>query len=146
MRTSTLQKAVLLGALVALLAAAILLTGKWFATRARRASSTHARARAELEIVAIWIEHRALLNHGVFERTLPSREWGRGGQEYSDVSIDLWGRPLLYAPPSNGLDGYVWTLGRDGLVGGVGDDEDLRHPVHASMSCGKAHAKDIEEE
>lgn len=146
MRSSTLPKAVLLGALVALLAAAILLTGKWFATRARRASSTHSRAKHELEVVAMGLEYRALQNQGIFDRTLPSGQWERGDQHSSDVSIDLWGRPLLYVPPSNGLDGHVWTLGRDGLIGGVGDDEDLHHPVHASMACGKALAQDIEED
>ena len=144
MKASALQKALLLGALVPLLAAAILLSVERFAARARRASITHLRAKHELEVVAMGLEYRALLNHGVFDRTLPSGEWGRLDQQPADVSIDLWGRPLLYAPPSNGLDGHVWTLGRDGLIGGVGDDEDLRHPVHASMACGEAHAKDIE--
>lgn len=146
MRASTLPKAVLLGALVALLAAAILLTGKWFATRARRASSTHTRARVELEAVALELELRAFRNRGVFERMLPPLGLVAVSWRDSDIRIDPWGRPLLYVSPSNGLDGHVWTLGRDGLIGGVGDDEDLRHPVHASMVCGEALAKDIEEE
>lgn len=146
MSASTLRKAVLFGALALLLAAAMILTGEWFAARARRASFTHSRTRTDLEVVALELELRAFRNGGVFDRTLPPLELVQVTGRDPDLRIDPWGRPLLYVPPSNGLDGHVWTLGRDGRIGGVGDDEDLRHPVHASMACGEALAKDIEED
>jgi len=40
--------------------------------------------------------------------------------------IDPWGRPLEYAPPARGeLRPELRSLGRDGLVGGTGEDADI---------------------
>jgi general secretion pathway protein G len=50
------------------------------------------------------------------------------------VPLDPWGRPFLYRSPGvDSRDGYdVYTLGRDGAIGGTGEDEDVtswRGPV-----------------
>lgn len=44
-----------------------------------------------------------------------------------DVPLDPWGRPYLYASPgTRNTSGYdLSTLGRDGKVGGSGEDADL---------------------
>lgn len=41
------------------------------------------------------------------------------------VPLDPWGRPYLYEAPGDRMNARVGTLGRDGVEGGEGLDEDL---------------------
>lgn len=42
------------------------------------------------------------------------------------VPLDPWGRPYLYAPTDRHCrHPRIWTLGRDGVAGGEGDDRDV---------------------
>lgn len=43
----------------------------------------------------------------------------------ADALKDPWGNAYLYSPPADGADANVISLGRDGKVGGDGDDKDL---------------------
>lgn len=56
----------------------------------------------------------------------PARKW-RGPYLKKAVPLDPWGRPYLYASPSTtNASGYdLMTLGRDGRVGGDGEDADI---------------------
>jgi len=65
--------------------------------------------------------------------TLP-RNW-RGPYLTKDVPLDPWGRPYLYAAPgvANPASYDLYTLGRDGKVGGSDEDADITSwggPVH----------------
>lgn len=64
-------------------------------------------------------------------RTLPTsgqppRNW-RGPYVEHTIGMDPWGRPYIYVCPGRANPtGYdLYSLGRDGLVGGTGDDADL---------------------
>ena len=54
-----------------------------------------------------------------------AQRW-RGPYLRQSVPLDPWGRPWVYrAPGSVDRDGYdLYSLGRDGQVGGSGEDED----------------------
>jgi len=39
--------------------------------------------------------------------------------------IDPWGKPYLYRAPGRNAPFDIFTLGRDGVVGGTGEDQDL---------------------
>lgn len=41
--------------------------------------------------------------------------------------VDPWGRKLLYAPPAEGKNFTLKTLGADGAEGGSGDDADIAY-------------------
>ena len=64
-------------------------------------------------------------------RTMPStgdvpRNW-RGPYLSRVVPLDPWGRPYVYTAPgkANPSSYDLYTLGRDGKVGGTGEDADL---------------------
>lgn len=56
-----------------------------------------------------------------------ARNW-RGPYLKKPVPLDPWGRPYVYkSPGDSSKTGYdLLTLGRDGKVGGTGEDGDLR--------------------
>jgi general secretion pathway protein G len=62
-------------------------------------------------------------------RTSPSAPQGRWHGPYlrRPIPSDPWGRPYVYLAPGHANpDGYdLYTLGRDGRVGGEGEDGDL---------------------
>jgi len=42
------------------------------------------------------------------------------------LPLDPWGRPYRFEPPAAEFEfARIWTFGRDGLPGGVGDDTDV---------------------
>ncbi|HEX5180133.1 MAG TPA: type II secretion system major pseudopilin GspG [Gemmatimonadaceae bacterium] len=62
------------------------------------------------------------------------RNW-RGPYLRKDVPLDPWGRPYLYVAPglANPTSYDLYTLGRDGKVGGIDEDMDITSwggPVH----------------
>jgi general secretion pathway protein G len=64
----------------------------------------------------------------------PPRNW-RGPYLRKLVPHDPWGRPYLYVAPGkeNPTSYDVYTLGRDGAIGGEGEDADITSwggPVH----------------
>lgn len=64
----------------------------------------------------------------------PPRNW-RGPYLRKLVPRDPWGRPYLYVAPGkeNPTSYDVYTLGRDGAIGGEGEDADITSwggPVH----------------
>jgi hypothetical protein len=44
-------------------------------------------------------------------------------QGHMNSTTDGWGRPLIYTPNDDGYS--LKSLGKDGVVGGVGDDADI---------------------
>lgn len=54
------------------------------------------------------------------------RNW-RGPYLRRDVPLDPWGRPYLYVAPGrdNPASYDLYTLGRDGRIGGIDEDSDL---------------------
>lgn len=75
--------------------------------------------------------HYALNNGGEFPTglgELVARD--ENGAAYLDlpkVPEDPWGRRYFYAGPRDERPYSLFTLGADGLVGGVGADSDLTH-------------------
>lgn len=52
----------------------------------------------------------------------------RGPYLRQPVPLDPWGRPYVYHSPVTGPEGFALrSLGKDGAVGGSGDDRDLDH-------------------
>lgn len=63
------------------------------------------------------------MKHGVFPEELEEMaKYFPNGK----VPTDSWGRPYLYLHQPGGLDYFVVSLGADGVVGGDGEDEDIR--------------------
>ena len=56
----------------------------------------------------------------------PPRNW-RGPYLSKEVTTDPWGRPYLYIAPGrlNPTSFDLYTLGRDGKIGGEGEDADV---------------------
>ena len=56
----------------------------------------------------------------------PPRNW-RGPYLAKIIAPDPWGRPYVYVAPGkvNGHSFDLYTLGRDGAVGGTGEDSDI---------------------
>jgi general secretion pathway protein G len=56
----------------------------------------------------------------------PARNW-RGPYVSKVIGPDAWGRPWIYASPgrANATSFDLYSLGRDGKVGGEGEDEDI---------------------
>jgi len=78
--------------------------------------------------------HNALLEHAMRTGSFPASlealitpdENGDSYLTWTALPLDPWGRAYLYDPPAPGhFDPHVYTLGRDGLPGGEGEDEDL---------------------
>lgn len=64
----------------------------------------------------------------------PPRNW-RGPYLRKAIPHDPWGRPYVYVSPGkeNPTSYDVYSLGRDGVIGGEGDDADITSwggPVH----------------
>ena len=57
---------------------------------------------------------------------MPPRNW-KGPYLRQAVPLDPWGRPYLYASPgvANPTGYDLYSLGRDGKVGGLGEDADI---------------------
>lgn len=104
-------------------------------------------ARSQIEIFALALDSYRLDND-VFPTTAqgldalrvlptigePPRNW-RGPYLRKLVPRDPWGRPYLYVVPGkeNPTSYDVYTLGRDGAIGGEGEDADITSwggPVH----------------
>lgn len=96
-------------------------------------------ARSQLEMFGLALEAYRLDNDNYPSteqglaalRTLPSlgtapRNW-RGPYVRRVIPLDPWGREYVYlAPGRENRDGYdLYTLGRDGQVGGAGEDADI---------------------
>ena len=104
-------------------------------------------AKSQLDIFALALDSYRLDND-VFPsttqglsalRTAPTggdapRNW-RGPYLRKSIPADPWGRPYVYVEPGkeNPTSYDVYTLGRDGAIGGDGEDADLTSwggPVH----------------
>jgi general secretion pathway protein G len=104
-------------------------------------------AKSQLDIFALALDSYRLDND-VFPsttqglsalRTAPTgsdapRNW-RGPYLRKSIPLDPWGRPYVYVAPGkeNPTSYDVYTLGRDGAIGGDGEDADLTSwggPVH----------------
>ena len=96
-------------------------------------------ARSQIEMFALALDSYRLDNdvypsseQGLSAlRTLPSigeppRNW-RGPYLRRTVPVDPWGRPYLYVAPGRANPGSfdLYTLGRDGQIGGEGEDADV---------------------
>ena len=57
---------------------------------------------------------------------MPPRNW-KGPYLRQAVPLDPWGRPYMYASPgvANPTGYDLYSLGRDGKVGGAGEDADI---------------------
>jgi general secretion pathway protein G len=98
-----------------------------------------AAARSQIEIFALALDSYRLDNHAyptteqglAALRTLPAtgealRTW-RGPYLRKVVPLDPWGRPYHYVSPGRENPGSydLYTLGRDGMPGGEGEDADI---------------------
>ena len=96
-------------------------------------------ARSQIEIFALALDAYRLDNDVypttaqglVALRTNPtvggtSRKW-RGPYLRKDVPLDPWGRPYLFVAPGveNSTSYDLYTLGRDGKIGGSDEDADI---------------------
>ncbi len=96
-------------------------------------------ARAQIELFGLALDNYRLDNDAypttdqslAALRTAPAmepapRRW-RGPYLRKEVPLDPWGRPYLYrAPGTTNPNGYdLYSLGRDGQIGGAGEDADL---------------------
>ena len=66
---------------------------------------------------------------------LPKRD------EYANRTVDLWGRELIYNIDVNGTI-TLGSYGRDGEVGGVGEDADMIHEYSSRDETGRLIAGD----
>ena len=66
-------------------------------------------------------------DHGDWPKTLAALVVpDKNGWTYITLPLDPWKRPYRYDPPTDTeARARVYTLGRDGLPGGTGDDADI---------------------
>lgn len=57
----------------------------------------------------------------------PGESGWRGPYLLKAVPQDPWGRPYVYRAPGQRWDFDLFSMGRDGQEGGVGDDEDVAY-------------------
>ncbi|MFN7055084.1 type II secretion system major pseudopilin GspG [Hyphomonas sp.] len=55
--------------------------------------------------------------------------WAGPYLDEDEVPADPWGRPYLYATAPDGVRVRVYSLGRDGVEGGSGEDADIGRPA-----------------
>jgi len=99
----------------------------------------HSAAKSQVEIFALALDSYNLDNdyypsteQGLSAlRVLPAlgaapRNW-RGPYLRKAVPLDPWGRPYIYVAPGRANPGSydLYTLGRDGSIGGTGEDADV---------------------
>lgn len=91
-------------------------------------SPSSMRAHAEMDLMAILLRNRRAL-YGKYPaaiRELLSLPSMPSPHDRVVLSVsDPWGREYHYRAPVSGSPGEIWTLGRDGRVGGDGEDSDL---------------------
>jgi general secretion pathway protein G len=103
---------------------------------AQLGKSERGAARAQIEGLA-----KALDNYRVDTGNYPTTEQGlaalvaqpqgetrwHGPYLLKDVPSDPWGRPYIYRVPGQKWEFDLSSLGKDGRVGGSGDDEDITY-------------------
>jgi hypothetical protein len=70
------------------------------------------------------VEHGGLFPDSLSALVTPDNT-GKLYLSNSDVLRDPWGREYMYAPPAPNAPSHVFTYGRDGRLGGTGDDADF---------------------
>ena len=90
------------------------------------------RTKMRIDIVSICqaIDNYTILNSGEAPATLDVLLTRDGqGQTYlhnrTELPLDPWGNAYGYEPPTYSADYRVFSLGKDGLPGGSGDDADI---------------------
>lgn len=75
------------------------------------------------------LDDYAINNEGHYPKGLEALvtpdENGEAYLKRRSVPLDAWSNPYLYEAPVGGRGPVVYTLGRDGLPGGSGEDEDF---------------------
>lgn len=91
-----------------------------------------ARARTDIAAILAALDEYAILNAQKYPGSLlPLFTPDENGNAYLEttshkVPVDPWQRPYLYDPPGPArANPRVWSLGRDGKPGGIGDDADV---------------------
>jgi general secretion pathway protein G len=110
----------------------------WLESRPRvnaHQSDAHFRWKARADIAAISeaITRYALDHEGLYPENLGALiEEDAQGFTYLDIDTipkDPWGTEYVYFPPRPGAQDFrVISLGRDGLLGGEGEDADVEGP------------------
>jgi len=133
-RAFTLIEMIVVIAIIAVLAALVAPNVFQNVSEARRSA-----ARSQIEMLGIALESYRMdnlsfptLEQGIAAlRTLPTtgeppRNW-RGPYLRRTVPLDPWGKPYVYVVPGRANPGSydLYTLGRDGRVGGEGEDADV---------------------
>lgn len=92
-----------------------------------------AAARAQIELLGQGLDHFRLdvSRHPTIQEGLsalmvnPGLENWDGPYLKKEMPNDPWGRPFQYESPGSHGDYDLFTYGRDGLPGGVGEDQDI---------------------
>lgn len=98
--------------------------------QAKRSAAMRGRAKADIVAIESALEHYAINNSRRYPDTLvPLVTPDVNGATYLNTRTmpkDPWENDYVYEPPSIGYPHpRILTLGRDGLLGGTGDDEDI---------------------
>lgn len=126
----TLVEMVVVIAVIALLLG---LVGPQIVGRVSEARGTTARAQVDLFSTAL---ENYRLDNGSYpttsqglsalrQRPSPAPINWRGPYLRKAVPLDPWGRPYQYKSAAEGINFDILTLGRDGRVGGAGEDADI---------------------
>ncbi|MCY3001069.1 MAG: type II secretion system protein GspG [Planctomycetota bacterium] len=94
--------------------------------RAVLTSMEQRRLRGELGLIALILNDLAARSGGEYPKELSMllTPMVPDGPLLKEIT-DPWGREYLYHPPVGGQPGKVWTLGADGMPGGVGENADV---------------------
>jgi general secretion pathway protein G len=100
-----------------------------------------ARKKAELDIVSICqaVDNYTIMNCGRGPASLevlvtPDQNGKTFLRDRTTIPPDPWNRPYGYEPLSGNRDYRVFSLGKDGQPGGVGDDADIDNFTSAAES------------
>jgi len=100
-------------------------------------SDTRPKVRAQLQVLATKLESYKLDNGkfpAVLEMLTEPGASGLGPYAKEREFLDPWGEKLYYRTNEEGSSFVLFTLGRDGRLGGSGNDQDMQveFPAHES--------------
>jgi general secretion pathway protein G len=87
------------------------------------------KVKSDIMAISNAMDDYAINNGGKYPDTLEELvtpdENGYSYLKQKSVPIDPWGMEYQYEPPLQGVEPRIFTLGKDGVQGGEGDNEDI---------------------
>ncbi len=91
--------------------------------------TSRVKAKVDISVISDGVNRYVIDNQGRLPDSLQVLLREESGKQYLDfeaIPRDPWGHPYGYEPPGSGGKAFrVFSLGKDGRPGGVGEDQDI---------------------